>query len=275
MSSKAKGYAKHPSKKYNLAKNVRKVARALTSGGMAKRGWNARGLKPMTQRGKALRNEGKYIDTLLEGAFHPGAPPSGALQFTSDFTNGILPVNCVREGAADYQRVGRKINMTSLFLTGRITIITGALMNTEDYVRLSVVYDAQPNGAQPAFADLFTSRDNSGAIVAANSFSQWNNDNRQRFTVLMDERLNLPPASVQAGAGTATTPYGGNSWEIKRYIRLKNLLATYNNTTGAIGDITSGALWIVAVGTAPAGAVAAGTAGWNFVGTCRMRFTDC
>ena len=57
----------------------------------------------------------------------------------------VTPLNLVQSGAGFYNRIGRRIEMKSLHLTGLIHS-TGKQAD-QDYCRLLVVYDRQTNGA--------------------------------------------------------------------------------------------------------------------------------
>ena len=104
-------------------------------------------------------------------------------------TTPLVTPNLVQSGAGFYNRIGRRIEMKSLHLTGLIHS-TGKQAD-QDYCRLLVVYDRQTNGALPAASDILKDYDQSGSS-STGVFSGINPDNRERFVILADYRLAMP-----------------------------------------------------------------------------------
>lgn len=176
-------------------------------------------------------------------------------------------LNGTVEGSSFYNRIGRRIEMKSLHLTGWFDQ-TGNGAGVDDYVRVMVVYDSQPNGATPVITALLTSYDFAGNTDTTVS-AHLNLNNRDRFTMLADIRM----ATVRdAGASTDGAIGFTNSCQesnVNRYIKLKGLQTMYQTSTGAIGDITTGALWLVTYGR-----VAAATSSYTFEYSARLRYRD-
>jgi len=206
-------------------------------------------------RGQMGRGEVKFFDVevnnpatgnpygLLAVANVVGHDPATA------FT-GLAELNAVSQGATSYNRIGSKILIKSIDVRFQLYLAGSAPANVA--CRYMIVYDHQPNGAFPTIANILS--DNIGG--ATNFLSQINMANRSRFVVLRDRMI-----AFQAGSdGTRIC---------KEFIKTK-LETQYSATTGAIGDITSGALYLLAFASTSAAA--------NFVmlADChsRIRFFD-
>lgn len=191
---------------------------------------------------------------------------TGALNTTGSFQVLNVPVN----GAAFYNRIGNQIEMRSLHLIGGVQATGNAGTVAGEYVRIMVIYDRQPNGAAPSVADVLTSYAQAGGTTST-VFDHLNPNNKQRFLVLMDDRLSFGN-TLKATAANAQTQgaidYKGET-NINRFIKLRGLTTTYKASAGAIGDITVGALQIFCLGS-----TVAGTEGYSFTGSARLRFTD-
>jgi len=186
----------------------------------------------MAGPGRGLGQEIKFFD--CEPGNTAVSSPYG-LQYTTSITGsepasaftGITELNCVTQGAAAYQRIGTKILMKSLDL--RFNLFMGGSAMTYNAVRYMIIYDSSPNGAFPAYTDILS--DN---ISGAPGFhSRINMANRARFTILRDRLIPF----VAASSSSMQT--------IKEYVKLKHE-TQFKSTTGAIADITTGALYLVA-----------------------------
>jgi len=206
--------------------------------------------------GQMGRGEVKFFDVQIVGPVTSN--PYGLLTFTappvggepaSAFT-GITELNCVAQGATSYNRIGTKIQIKSIdfranfFLAGSAPTYAG--------VRYMIVYDRQPNGAFPAFSDILSENVSSAPIF----HSGVNMSNRSRFVVLRDRILTL-------STGT------DNIVVCKEFIKTK-LETQFKTNTGAIGDITTGALYLVAFSTLSSSAVYAQLSNAH----CRIRYFD-
>jgi len=181
--------------------------------------------------GQMGRGEVKFFDVNIAspsagtfGLFVPSAPPTGsepAVAFT-----GITELNCVAQGATSYNRIGTKILMKSIDFRA-IFSMTGS-GPTQSTFRYMIVYDRQPNGAFPAFSDILSTN----ISTAPSFFSGVNMANRSRFIVLRDRIQSLDAD----GTGTVS---------VKEFIKTK-LETQFKTNAGNIGDITTGALYLVA-----------------------------
>lgn len=201
--------------------------------------------------------------------------PAGAV-ITMNTTGAIVPLNLVQAGSSFFNRVGRKIEMSTVRLTLSIQPKQVARTTTGDYGRVMILYDRQTNGALPALADILQDTDQSGNN-STNSTSGINLNNRDRFLMIIDKRMYLP-AVVNQASGVPSLEFPStlgsekHNMFIDEYRKLGNLVTHYkaDSTPAVIGDIATGALYMVIVGS-----VAAGTEGWEIDDwNVRLRYKD-
>lgn len=170
-------------------------------------------------------------------------------------TGSIALLNTVATGAAQTQRVGKKILMKSLQIRG---LVTNKATTISSQVAWMIVYDRRPAAALPLITDILNS-------ISPNSFL--NDANSARFKILhrWSETL-LGDVAVAADTNDET------AYNVDEYLKIpkKNRKVSYGAAgTGAIGDIDQGALYLVTVG-----GNAAGTAASSFLAGFRLRFWD-
>lgn len=183
----------------------------------------------------------------------------------------ITPLNLIRTGSTFCNRIGRKIEMTSIRVSGDV-VQTGTNVPGIDYARIMIVYDRQTNGALPAIADILQTTDQATANTTS-ALSGMNLNNRDRFVMLRDTRLTLPDTTFVAGAQTftgATDPVS-KTFNIDMFVKLKDMLTQYraDSAPAVIGDIASGGLYLVTFGSQ-----AAGAEGYSFNVETRLRYND-
>ncbi len=180
-----------------------------------------------------------------------------AISFTADST-GEVPatgqLTLIPQGVTESTRVGRKAFIHSINGHGKMTLSPGAAANGSASVFMYLILDKQANGAAAGVTDVFTGTGLSTALH--------NLVNSQRFIVL--KKWNL---AFNAGAGV-TTAYNTTVKLWTLYKRFKSLPIEYSSTTGAITEIKSNNLFLMA-----------GTGGLtddlvSINGTIRLRFTD-
>lgn len=158
---------------------------------------------------------------------------------TQNFVNAgvVIPtLNACVNGAELYQRVGRKTYGKSIHIRG---FVQNILTSVQDFARIIVFYDSQPNAAAATAASIL-SDSNAGAATTATS--EINLNNRQRFKILRDHQMILPSVTFTAGVLTNEAfQQSDNQLNINMYIKLKGLETVYNgNNAGTVADITSG-----------------------------------
>jgi hypothetical protein len=146
---------------------------------------------------------------------------SFATALTSSFATPQL-LNGVAQGSNSNERIGRKTTTKSVLLNYTFTPNAPA-----SQTRILVVYDKQANGAAPIAGD----------ILFSNSFlSPTNLGNADRFVILMDE--------ISDSAQSSAIDISG-----KRYLKC-NLETCWSGTGGAIANILSGSIYIMAANNA-------------------------
>lgn len=168
----------------------------------------------LNRRGRSSVNpvESKNIDTTI----------SIATQFPIAVTTGVVTLlNGVTTGTAANTRIGRKIVMKSILL--RMSIVKGATTAGEGNMRVMIVYDKQSNQSSPP----------SSEILSPDSIAGLNNlNNVDRFKIITDKFYSFGIVDNTA-------------INIQKYKKL-NLPVQYNaGAAGTIGDIQTGALYLV------------------------------
>lgn len=147
-------------------------------------------------------------------------------------------LNDIPGGSSEFQRTGNRVRCTSLRITGEIERSENSTVpNT---VRMLVLWDSQPNGADPPLTDV-----NFGLFnEPANTSSMWqlatyNLDNQQRYKVLLDKRMVLNANFVRVDNKVFPTRHLFN-----HYIKLSRD-TIYVDSGSTIESITKNALYVV------------------------------
>lgn len=149
-----------------------------------------------------------------------GAPASVGTAWSA-----LTLLNPIVQGTGVNGRIGRRLNMVAFHIRATVTTSSAA-----GNARWMVVYDHAPNGALPAITDI---------LVVDNINSPTNLNNNDRFMILHDELINAPGFSTQIIA---------TKWFRKFPQGLQSIWT--NAATGTIADITSGAVYVMCVGSA-------------------------
>lgn len=180
-----------------------------------------------------------------------------ALAFNIDAT-GEVPATgqlaLIPQGDTESQRDGRKCVVKSIAIKAQLILDPGAAADCAGVTAIYLVLDKQTNGAAAAVTDVFTSATNLSQVMRNMSESS-------RFTVLKKWIMDWNPA---AGA---TTAYNFHARHIDFYKKV-NIPLHYNSTTGAIGEIRSNNLFLLAGCNSTLDDLVA------VAGTCRLRFAD-
>jgi len=177
---------------------------------------------------------------------------AAAATMATSAVTGIL-LNGLATGSDIGSRIGRKVTMKSLLLRIHFSPVASVDSPIGCTARALVVWDSQTN----TVATTSTLVLNTDDFLAPNKL-----ENRERFTILMDKFITLPAAEYTAPAVTAGAP---TPRLLKKYLRI-NRDTIYNaNSTGAVGDIVSGSLYLVVI---------ASSATYQFQVNSRVRFTD-
>lgn len=165
----------------------------------------------------------KFFDTTISGDFNV----TGAV-----LTTGAQLV-LIPQGVTESTRVGRKCTIKSIEMVGTITSNLGAatVAQARGSGHLWLVQDMQCNGAAAGISDII---EGSNLGVGLRDLA-----NKSRFRVLKKFYMNLNP-----GAGV-TAALAGNSKYFHWYKKC-DIPIEYSSTTGAIGEIRSNNLFLIA-----------------------------
>lgn len=204
-------------------------------------------------------SEKKYIDNYTTSEVISGG------QFTC--------INAMQPGAGFWQRIGKKIKMCGIRIKGEIypnQTNTAAFVNHTEF-RIAIVYDKQANAAVPStYGTVFQDRGTGTTQISV--ASNVNIENRERFVVIHDERVQLPPIGVTGTISTKGLINTNIKTIIDDYHKI-NLEVGYNaGTAGTIADINTGSLLLVLI--ADAGATGAENHAYSFQWNTRLYFRD-
>ena len=139
-----------------------------------------------------------------------------------------------------------------------------------DFLRLVLFYDRQTNAAAPSVGSVLLTNDNAGSFTTT-SLSGINLSNVDRYTIIRDWQWAIPDQVQFATGDTASSSLACSDIAGKKvFVNLKGLETHFNNgTAGTVADITSGALYLLAIG-----ANANVDSQWQVTFSTRIRFTD-
>lgn len=169
-------------------------------------------------------------------------------------TASIALLALPRVGADFNARVGRKVTLKSFYIRGSVQTVQSTATGTvytmpAQMVRMICFCDLQPNGALPLVTDL---------LNEATPQSQLNLNNRDRFTIYTDKEFSLDPASFYNSTNGNYAASQNNQIKLIKKFKSINLEMIFNaGSTGNITDITSGALYMLWIGSAPSAAAGA------------------
>lgn len=225
---------------------------------MPKHGRNGEEMKESDKRrryqpvGKRMRNPVKR-----KALSEPGAElkfvdrTEGGVNYNTTTTIALL--NGVAVGDDFNTRDGRQIRIKSVrvILTKDTQITAGG----DFHFKIWLVWDNQPNGATPAFTDIFTNN--------ATSLTFPNLNNQKRFTILREKEY------IYSAIATNGSCWQPSNEALSFYHKMDNV-TQYLDTGATIASISTGALFLVTAGNVAA-AVTGGPTGRM---TARVRFTD-
>lgn len=171
----------------------------------------------------------------------------------ADTTGTVTLLNGVAVGDTAITREGRQTYWKSVEVHGILQQVDNSMVICR--CDLYIMYDQQPGAAVPGMTDFF---------VESVAGSPHNLSYRERFKTLCHWSGTLGPRVETATQAVCGTPC---VLPVDIYKKL-NIRTTYKGDTNAIGDIATGAIYIVTIGTAGA------NNGGSFYITTRMRFSE-
>lgn len=179
-------------------------------------------------------------------------------------------LNAPIRGTDIFNRTGRKIYMKSVHIKGYLNSVATTSLDAQ-FLRLMLVYDANPNTGTPLITDVLLPSANGAATSV---MSHVNLDNRQRFRIVREWRWfmggNAGASVGQAIATGQTTIQDGHQCLcVDEYVKLDGLETVFNvGAAGTIADLNEGALFLVGICDSNA------TGAWNLQMDSRLRFFD-
>lgn len=215
-----------------------------------------------------VRNIKKGVDShFASGAASPNFNTNAIV---SDMSNNafVFPVNLIQSGTGSWQRVGRLITMKSIRFKGRAEIVwptASGIVGRK--LRMLIVYDKQPNGTLPIKSDIIQYKNQAGTETGFTE-SLLSYDNMERFTIIRDESIDFNPGYDQTAAGSVKMVCS-----FDEYAKI-GLATNYKaeSSPAVIGDISTGALYIVLITDIIAAAATDGNL--SVWATSRLRYTD-
>lgn len=197
----------------------------------------------------ALRvpEEIKFFDTTVSFAFDNTAEVPATGQWT------LIP-----QGDTQSTRDGRLAKIVSIHFRGAVVgPIASQAAPTTPLLYLWVVQDKQANGAAAAVTDVFTSTAAQSCMINLN--------NSKRFRILHKEVID--PATRGAAAYAASPTANVYFWPVEFY-KKANIMVDWDSTAGAITEIKSNNIFIIA-GSASGASL---DDVWTLDGVARLRF---
>lgn len=167
---------------------------------------------------------------------------SGATQSDVDTTGVITLLNPIAQGDDNTNRDGRQVRTISCWLRLQHSLAGVNNVNSQTG-RFIIFWDNASNGVLPTVAQV---------LVAANPNSFVNLNFQNRFTILYDHTSFYP--GVNAAIAGVQSGVDGNM--INKYIKI-NATTTFIGTGGGITTMGNGGLYLLQVGSQPAGNTAA------------------
>lgn len=201
-------------------------------------GWSAKRPRPSKAPWTKGSSRLRRLIGMADAKYHDVA----AASYACDTTGSITHLDVVPQGDSVNNRTGKAWLNTSLNIRGTVT---SNAATTATVAAIYIVWDKQPNKALPAITDVLDS-------VSSLSFTK--RENAQRFTIVRKLRY-----SLEGDTGSLSNQTRSTQFDVDEYVRLPRdavALATTSDTTGAIGNRITGALYAITVGNVTAGTTA-------------------
>jgi len=171
----------------------------------------------------------------------------------ADTTGLVTLMNGVATGSTAITREGRQCVWRSVEVHGLLMPVDSTISDSR--CDIYVIYDQQPGAAVPAMTDLF---------VESIAGSPHNLNYRDRFRTLAHQVFTLGKRDTTATQTFSASP-GPMPVDIYKRLAIKS---TFKGDGNAIGDIATGAIYLVTLGSN-----AAAACGTFYINT-RLRFTE-
>lgn len=228
-------------------------------------------LRSIAKKRRVVRPKASLSAVLRSRAYEIKTVDIPATTTTISTTGTFNLLNGIQEGSSFFNRIGRKVTMKSLRFIGNIKAGTAGAL--DEYSRIMILYDRQPNAAFPVTSDVLASVDNTGSSTST-SYDHLNMNNAERFLVLADIRIdapNLQSAAQQSPSVGSVIDYTKNEVNIDRFIKLTNLETHYKSSSNpaVVSDINTGSLILFTLGKN-----ASATQNLTLTWSSRLRYMD-
>lgn len=197
------------------------------------------------------------------------------------FLNGASPQtipNVPLPGASYNNRLGNRTRGISMHIVGQILPTgTNAAQSQQALARIIVFYDRQNNTSTCSQSDLINDTNNGGTTLTS-AFAGINMANRDRFVILRDRKIVLPPIGINGATSTVgpmciadvTGHHKNGGFLFNEFIKLRGLETLYNTAVaGTQADISAGSYGILCIANEPSG-----FGSWQLEYQARYKFLD-
>lgn len=224
---------------------------------------------------RGSNNELKTLDLQFTGAYAqpyvPDTQPCKMINLDTG-TATVQALNLSQQGTGISQRLGNKIAMKSLRI--RLNLVDNGANPTVNYTvgqRIMILYDRNANGTYQSSNAILGESIQSNSVTSGTYTSNLNPNLFDRYTVLMDKFMNIPPVSAGGVGGSTenTSDTTKEAFQIDEYIKLRYLETQFSNSANpmTIAQIQTGSLLLLALGQQAVGP-------WALGGSIRLRFFD-
>lgn len=216
---------------------------------------------------------GREIKTLETQLVSAGGSLFNPISATLNTSDSAVCLNLIQQGTADYNRVGKSVNMKSLRVRGYITnVFTLPVISNSAYnqkiIRMVIVHIKSDVGAIPTFNAIFGGLDQSANVVTGLDSAVLPYQLHD-VTILRDKTFKVTSDNGMLGTGDTN----GNRLPFDEYINLKGLQTVYRGTSAplTIASIQTGAIIMyIRAGYAASNDIAA----IQESGVARLRYED-
>jgi len=211
--------------------------------------------RPLPMRARGPYRTGGFYGASVRSPIEKKVIDTALANYDVNSTGSVTLISGCATGTDYTERIGRRTNITAIQLRGRMQVDTSGTSNNPQVGRIMIVEDMQCNGVIAAITDI---------LQTANVHSFNNLNNRERFKIHHDQLFDFGVFSQ-----TATQSYADNLMHHYEVYKPVNIPVVYEGTSNTISSISSGAIYLVFIGSVPAGNndIIAPT-------TCRIRFVD-
>ena len=174
--------------------------------------------------------EHKCCDYIYNNGSSYAAPPLSTVTGLDGFYSapGVGGMTCVnriiQNGTNVATRIGNKVRMNMMVIDFDMEAFGQC-----NHGICALIYDRQPNGAYPTVTDMFAC--NNGSSLTTPPYAGLNINNKARYHIIRKKVIRV---------GTEDEQVKHIKWVIK-----KPMDTIYNGSTPAIGDITTGAIYLI------------------------------